>query len=199
MGRLKENDHDEEPATIPIASTRDLENFKAERIAPTESYFRLDVEGTRMSPWNKVLATVFTRCFVGSAWYQGESLELIKNAFSVHSQTLIKNWKAQQRRSDIDVQDDDDLQKELNSDQRRRSVRTPIRPDPLFISSGTFSSGSGGIKQRRLAVNFRVSPRFSKMLAWEWLVLMRLTGTCRETLSSGCTGGRQRRHSSFGI
>lgn len=134
MGRLKENGDDQEPAPIPIASTRDLENFKAQRIEPTESYFRLDVEGTQRSPWNKALATVFVHSFIGSTWYQGESSEFIKNAFSVHLQTLIKNWKAQQRRSDIDIQDDDDVQKGLNSDQRRRSVRMPTRPDPLAVS-----------------------------------------------------------------
>lgn len=121
MGRVKEEDT--EPAPIPIATARDLENFSKQRISPSESYFKLDVVGTRKSPWNQALTTVFGRHFVGSAWYNGENIELIKTAFSVHLQTLIKNWKAQQRRSDVDAQDDDDLQKELNSDQRRRSVR----------------------------------------------------------------------------
>jgi hypothetical protein len=138
MGRLKENGDDREPAPIPIASTRDLENFKARRIEPAESYFRLDVEGTQRSPWNKALATVFARSFIESTWYQGESSEFIAKAFSVHLQTLIKNWKAQQRRSDIDIQDDNDLQKGLNSDQRRRSVRIPIKPDPLAVSIRNF-------------------------------------------------------------
>jgi hypothetical protein len=133
MGRRKEDSDDNEPIPIPVASTRDLENFKEKRIAPTETYFRLDVGGTRRSPWNKALATLFAHCFIGSTWYQGESIELIEKAFSVHVQTLIKNWKAQQRRSDIDKQDDEDLQKGLNSDQRRRSVCTPIRPDPLAV------------------------------------------------------------------
>ena len=125
MGRLKEDNDDRETASIPIASTRDLENFEnQQRVSPTESYFRLDVEGTQRSPWNKALTTVFAHCFVGSTWYNGESAGLIKVAFSVHLRTLIKNWKAQQRRSDIDIQDDDDLQKGLNTDQRRRSVST---------------------------------------------------------------------------
>ena len=122
MGRLKEGDS-EDPAPIPTVSARDLENFSKGRVSPSELYFRLDVEGTRKSPWNKALTTVFAHCFARSDWYNGESTNLIKTAFSVHLQTLIKNWKAQQRRSDIDVQDDDDLQKELNQDQRRRSVR----------------------------------------------------------------------------
>ena len=91
MGQLKENDGDQEPVPIPIASTRDLENFKARQIEPAESYFRLDVEGTQRSPWNKALATAFVRSFIGSTWYQGESSEFITKAFSVHLQTLIKN------------------------------------------------------------------------------------------------------------
>jgi len=127
MGRLKESDDDNEPVPIPTASPRDLENFSKRRILPSESYFRLDVTGTRRSSWNKALTTAFGHCFVGSTWYNGESIELIKAAFSVHLQTLIKNWKAQQRKSDVDIQDDDDLQKDLNSDQRRRSVRVSVR------------------------------------------------------------------------
>jgi hypothetical protein len=134
MGRLKEDADDKEPAPIPVASTRDLANFKTQQVKPTEDYFRLDAEGTQRSPWNKALTSVFVHCFLGSSWYQGENPEFIKKAFSVHLQTLIKNWKAQQRRSDIDIQDDHEVQKELNSEQQRRSVRTSTRPDPLIIS-----------------------------------------------------------------
>src|ERR1700679_2889429 len=123
MGRLKEIDDGGGPAPIPIASARDLENFSRQRILPTESYFRLDVEGTRKSPWNKALTTVFAGHFIQSDLYNGESTKFIKTAFSVHLQTLIKNWKAQQRRSDVDVDDDDVLQRGLNQEQRRRSVR----------------------------------------------------------------------------
>lgn len=132
MNRVKEGEGKSVP--IPVASARDLDNFSKQRLSPSESYFRLDVMGTRKSPWNKALTTVFGRCFVGSDWYNGEKIELINAAFSVHLQTLIKNWKAEQRRSEVDIQDDDDLQKELNSDQRRRSVRASARPDPLIVA-----------------------------------------------------------------
>lgn len=163
MGRVKEDDKELDP--IPIASPRDLENFSKQRISPSVSYFRLDVAGTRRSPWNKALTTAFGRCFIGSTWYNGESTELIKTAFSVHLQTLIKNWKAQQRKSAVDVQDDDDLQKELNSDQRRRSVRVFMGSDPFVLSlTRDFSSGRGGTKRQRLAMNFHVLPRLSKTL-----------------------------------
>jgi hypothetical protein len=134
MNRLKENNDGENPAPIPVASARDLENFSRERISPTESYFRLDADGTRKSPWNKALTTAFSRSFVTSDWYNGESTELIETAFSVHLQTLIKNWKAQQRRSDVDLQDDADAQKMLNQEQRRRSVRVFVGPNPFVAS-----------------------------------------------------------------
>jgi hypothetical protein len=134
MNRLKENDDGENRAPIPVASARDLENFPKGRISPTESYFRLDVVGTRKSPWNRALTTAFSRSFVRSDWYNGESTKLIETAFSVHLQTLIKNWNAQQRRSDIDVQDDADTQKTLNQEQRRRSVRVFVGLNPLVAS-----------------------------------------------------------------
>ena len=126
MGRLKGDEEEGEPAPIPTASDRDLENFSKQRITPSESYFRLDVAGTRKSPWNKALTRVFAHCFVGSEWYGGENAKLIKDAFSVHLQTLIKNWKAHQRKSDVDLQDDEDTQKMLNAEQRRRSVRMSV-------------------------------------------------------------------------
>jgi hypothetical protein len=55
---------------------------------PTSANFRLDLDGTNASPWNKMAARVFATGFIKSGWYTCKDKGIIRKGFLAHLRTI---------------------------------------------------------------------------------------------------------------
>lgn len=55
---------------------------------PTSANFRLDLDGTNASPWNKMAARVFATAFINSGWYTCKDKGVIRKGFLAHLRTI---------------------------------------------------------------------------------------------------------------
>ncbi len=98
-------DEEDPPLLIP-ASQRDLQLFDNKRHEGPKAIrgsFRLDLEGTFASQWNKRAGTVFAKAFVSSGRFQCKDLKLIAEKFNVHLRTVKKKYDGDSDEEEHDV------------------------------------------------------------------------------------------------
>ncbi len=113
------------------ASQRDIQLFdnkKHDGPRAIRGLFRLDLEGTFASPWNKRAGVVFANAFVSSGRFQCSDVNLIAEKFNVHLRTVKKKYN-----DDSDEEEHDVLGAQAN---RLRSVSAVIG----IVSSGSLNA-----------------------------------------------------------
>lgn len=113
---------------IHVAEHYDVIKFADDRHpGPSLSHFLPDMSSPK-SKWNQALSFIFAKDFVDSGKFSPQSVEVVRRAFSVHLNQIIKTYKAQKRSDPAEVEAAKDHERTAAREGRRRKVCAPLIP-----------------------------------------------------------------------